>query len=430
MHSGIEYTVSNFLLIVFWMVSANLILDNKYPKVITCILEIVIQSAFWYLFENVFTLFSVMRFFAGFGMPILIMQYFHTDKPLFKLITSLLLVLAMVISEVFSALFLNYDMVMSAELFEKYAFPVYSLFTLLNLTIISAFTAILMAVKRRTKGLVIEKQWFMFILFPASQAFSLYVWFNQFMQAGSYDVRKGIAMLVIDLLADAALIYTIRMTASNTELRIRSEMLEDQVHSQGNYYSHLASTYADIRKMRHDIDNHIYAVEGLLERGEIQDAKEYIHKLSEQDRVEVPFADCRNTVIASYLEKKREDILKEGITFETDLHLPADISISNPDLICIYGNILDNAVEACRNTENSRISLATHYEAPYLTIFCTNTVSETAGEKKRRIPELERGIGSTILSSLADQYDGHFTSGPEEGMYRTEIILKDRKPEN
>ena len=428
MHSGIEYTVSNLLLVIFWMVAANLILDNKYPKVLTVVLEIVIQFTFWYMFENVFVLFSGLRFFTGFAVPILLMQVFHTDKPLFKLITGVLLVTSMIIGEVFLSIFMPYDMVMSGELFEKYAVPVYSLFTLSNLTVISAFTAALMAYKRRYQGLVVEKQWFLFILFPASQAFSLFVWFRQFMAYGNYDPRMVVAMLVIDLLADAALIYTIRMTASSTELRIRSEMLEDQVRSQGNYYNHLASTYADIRKMRHDIDNHIYAVEGLLERNDIQDAKEYIRRLHEQDRAEIPFADCRNTVVASYLQKKREDIIADGISFETDLHLPADLSISNPDLICVYGNILDNAIDACRNTENAKIILKTDYKEPYLTVSCSNTVSDGLQQKKRRIPELERGVGFSILDDITRQYDGQFTHRLKDGMFEAEVILKNTEP--
>ena len=428
MHSGIEYTVSNFLLILFWMISANLIFDSRYPKIITAVLEITIQFTFWYLFENVFPIFSALRFFVGFAMPILIMYFFHTDKPLFKITAGLLLVMTVAISEIFSAALFPYEMAVSGELFEKYAVPVYSFFTLLNLTIISTFTAALMAVKRRTQGLIIEKQWFMFILFPASQLFSLYVWYEQFIQYGDYNAKMVIAMLVIDLLADAALIYTIRMTASNTELRIRSEMLEDQVHSQENYYSHLASTYADIRKMRHDIDNHFYAMEGLLERGEIQDAKDYIHKLGELDNADVSFSDCRNTVIASYLEKKREDIIKGGIAFEANVYLPVKLNISNPDLICIYGNILDNAIEACQNTDNGKISLSTKYKQPYLTISCTNTVPETVKEKKRRIPELERGNGFTILSSLADHYDGSFINEHKDGLFKTAVILKDISP--
>ena len=104
MHSGIEYTVSNLLIAVFWMISANLILDSKYPKVLTVIAEVIIQFAFWYLFEHVFALFSALRFFVGLAVPVILIQFFHTDKPLFKLITAVLLFMTMVISEVILSL--------------------------------------------------------------------------------------------------------------------------------------------------------------------------------------------------------------------------------------------------------------------------------------------------------------------------------------
>ena len=35
-----------------------------------------------------------------------------------------------------------------------------------------------------------------------------------------------------------------------------------------------------------------------------------------------------------------------------DIRLPAETSIANPDLICVFGNILDNAVAAAANVRN------------------------------------------------------------------------------
>ena len=136
------------------------------------------------------------------------------------------------------------------------------------------------------------------------------------------------------------------------------------------------------------------------------------------------FSGCRNTVVSSYLEKKLEDMLQLGIRLETDIHLPPHLSVSNPDLICIYGNILDNAVEACRETENAVITLKTEYRKPYLTVSCSNPVLEKEKEKKQRIPGLERGVGLTILSHIAEQYDGQFVSDRKDNSYSTEIILK------
>ena len=38
---------------------------------------------------------------------------------------------------------------------------------------------------------------------------------------------------------------------------------------------------------------------------------------------------------------------------------------------------------------------------------------------------MERGLGFTILSSLAERYDGQFSTEIKEDLFHTEIILKD-----
>lgn len=65
------------------------------------------------------------------------------------------------------------------------------------------------------------------------------------------------------------------------------------------------------------------------------------------------------------------------------------------------------------------------FQEPYLTISCRNTAKDAPdGSKKRRIPELERGVGFTILNDLARRYDGSFLTEQEDGWFKSEIILK------
>ena len=54
-----------------------------------------------------------------------------------------------------------------------------------------------------------------------------------------------------------------------------------------------------------------------------------------------------------------------------------------------------------------------------------NTVGAAIREKKRRIPELERGIGFQILQELADKYKGSFVHGQEGPWFLTALILKE-----
>ncbi len=425
MHSGTAYIISNIILVAFWMAAANNILDNRYPKLRTFLLECTIQLVFFAVFEMDIPIFTFFRLFSGIAVLCLLLQYFHTDKPSFKLITAFLLFIATFFSEVLLGALLPYDMIISGEIFQKYDFVVYSVYLFLNFTFISVVTAGLRAYKQRYRGLLVERQWFLFAIFPLSQTITMCLFWNAYLQNNLLENKfRVIFVVLLNFIADIVLFYMIRQTSENTELRVRSEMLEEQVKSQENYYEHLASTYTGIRKMRHDIDNHIYAIDALIENNETEKAKEYIQTIRNEDTAAVRFADCRNTVISSYLEKKAEDLEKAGYTFTSDIHLPAQTDISNPDLICIYGNLLDNAAEGAKGIENAEITLRTKYKAPYLTISCENPFHETNKIKQKRIPELERGIGTAILSSLAEQYDGQYTQSAKENKYYTELILK------
>ena len=430
MHTGAAYIVSNIVLTFMWMISANLILDNKYPKYITVIAESVIQLLFWALFELDIPLFTTIRLFSGILLLCILLQVFHTDGAVFKLITAFLIFVASFLSEIVLGALVPYDMLMSGELFARYDVAVYSVYLLLNFTFLSLITVSLRAYKQKYRGLLIEKQWFLFFLFPLSQTIAMVGWWPAYLQFNTLgSPYKVLMMTILNLLADVALIYVIWKTAANTELRIRSEMLEEQVRSQENYYDQLASTYTDIRKMRHDIDNHIYAIQALLDNNDAENASAYIQNIQEKNNTAPLLADCRNTVISAFLEKKTEDLRKSGTAVKTDIHLPVHTGISNPDLICIYGNILDNARDACRDIPDAEITLKTYYKEPYLTIFCQNPVSAPETGRKRRIPELERGIGFTILSGIAENYDGQFTAGQQDNLFVTEIILKEKAGE-
>ncbi len=53
-----------------------------------------------------------------------------------------------------------------------------------------------------------------------------------------------------------------------------------------------------------------------------------------------------------------------------------------------------------------------------------NPVPVQQKAKKRRIPELERGVGSEILYQLAERYDGHYESVQADEFSRTTLFLK------
>ena len=122
-------------------------------------------------------------------------------------------------------------------------------------------------------------------------------------------------------------------------------------------------------------------------------------------------------------KKSRCDAL--GIRFIDEIRvLPADGTIQEIDIISLLGNLLDNAVEACQAAGRKQIALSAHMEKGYLHIEERNPAPAVSTSRKRRIPELERGIGFHILQELAGKYDGSFAASVEQGDFTASLILK------
>ena len=134
---------------------------------------------------------------------------------------------------------------------------------------------------------------------------------------------------------------------------------------------------------------------------------------------------CENPVVDAFLYGRVEEAKKQGIAVKTDIILPVELPISNTDLVIVFGNIIDNAVEACAKLENPGITLDAKIDGSYLIISEENpALPDGDSAKKRRIPELERGFGTQILDSVAEKHSGSCVSKTENGKYSVSVILK------
>ena len=117
----------------------------------------------------------------------------------------------------------------------------------------------------------------------------------------------------------------------------------------------------------------------------------------------------------------------QGFDVEFQVAVPAECGIRNADMVVAFGNLLDNAAEACRNAGEKRIALSAGMERGYLHIREQNPAPVGPVSHDRRIPELERGIGHHILRELAERYDGSFTCHVEHNEFLVDLFL--REPE-
>lgn len=424
---NVVYIIANMILYMMMLGAVQVNCERRWSLARTLLLEAVFSAVCLFI-VTILPLYTVVRLLAGFVLVLAMGQLFHKGSWQRKLFVTAASFLAMFLSEVLFMAMMPRDAMVTGELKRTYPVSMYSLYLFVNLVVITVTALLIRAVNKKLRGQVLEKHWLAFLAFPGSQFIALYVFFNHYIDlALPHHAGQLIVTIAVFVFADAALLLSLQIIEKNSTILARNAILEDQVDAQKQYYAQLTESYENIRKMRHDIDNHLYTIQVLLEEGHTAEAASYARALTETDVARNSFPDCANHVVASYLEKKKGDYQKSGVTLDASVILPAESGVSNPDLICALGNILDNAQEACRELDDPHVVLKIWFKDPYVSIYCVNPVKKPEGNttsKQRKVPELERGIGLFILRDLAEKYDGQMTTEPREGMFETTLILK------
>lgn len=277
----------------------------------------------------------------------------------------------------------------------------------------------------RYKNRLHGSEWALYLLFPLSQYMLLFGWLRVCLSEITFP-RAGyvIAAMLVCMAADAALYIAVRGMAQRSELKARNDILSAQIDRQKDHYTAITAQYENIRRMRHDIAKHLYTMQALLHSERYQDAAAYLSEVSAQTQVQERLGVCENPIVDAYIFSRSQELEKQGYRVQLRVRLPEAIGISNSDLIIAFANLLDNAADACHACEDKTISLTAAVNKGFLTIETENACRTQLQTKKRRIPELERGIGFSIFQELARKYDGSFSYHTENGRFTASLILK------
>jgi len=279
---------------------------------------------------------------------------------------------------------------------------------------------------KRYENQLSAAEWLLYPLFPLSQFVLLYGWLAAAREAMTFS-RVGflLAAMAVCFIADAALFYTIRSLAQRGRLRRENELFSQQLMIQKGHYSAIIAQYETIRRVRHDIASHLYTMESLLSQGNYEVARDYAAQVKDTCSQSFRLGICENPVVDAFLFSRSEELRKQGFHIEMQVSVPSHSTILDTDLIIAFGNLVENAVEACQNAGEKRFSIRVSEEKDFLCIETQNPVSAATAGRKKRIPELERGIGFRILKELSHRYQGSFTYQIRSGVFYTNLILKE-----
>ena len=187
-------------------------------------------------------------------------------------------------------------------------------------------------------------------------------------------------------------------------------------------YQTLESHFTQIARMKHEMNHHMFAIRTLFKNGDYELLDKYLSDIQAGfAELEEPVA-CGSRVIQAILGHAagRARAMGFEIGFEV-LPLPT-LPVPDSDLVSLFMNLLDNALESCANIPDVKarwITVRIKTRPPYLCLSVRNALGEAAGGKD---PVL-RGHGLGIVRKTTEKHGGIASFEYTENAFNAEIAL-------
>lgn len=221
-----------------------------------------------------------------------------------------------------------------------------------------------------------------------------------------YMILVVTAILFLFLLMHVIFYFTVSGIMTQKKAEAHSlfwERQESQFAAQQRYIK-------ESEKARHDFRHSIRTLSELYDAGNYDAVGTYLHRFVDTMPVNEVKYFCSNTALNALLNYYDHLTSQEGIAFSVQVRLPETLPVSDVDICSMIGNILDNAVTACRKAEEKRIQITVLPEnAAQLYIVAVNSfngVVKQEGEKYLSTVRKGSGIGLSSVASTAESYGG------------------------
>ena len=274
--------ISNYIQFNFWGIAMNILLTRRYSRLKTFLLfQLIILGMIF--FPYILLYLSIWRAMIGlitWAAPLVL----YSDKIRKKLVVFALCTVTTMFVELWVAVLLPPEVVaagVSAQTTELQC-GIYAVYDASTALLLAVGTLFLKRFDLKNEQYLTLRHWLGFSLFPISQYVLLCGWFSE-LALEDFSLSKLIFMVIAELIcmvSDAVLYMSMVSIARRSRLAAENELLKKQIDAQKAHYAALTDQYEDIRRMRHDIANHMYTINLLLKDGRTEEAAAYAKGLA------------------------------------------------------------------------------------------------------------------------------------------------------
>lgn len=222
-----------------------------------------------------------------------------------------------------------------------------------------------------------------------------------------------LVLLIVILFVYHIIFNSISIAYENSLDRQKLDSIRHHLSKQKEYYTDLIKYTDEIKYIRHNLRFHISTLQALMANGDVAAANDYMINLSNLvEKMKARYI-CENIILNAMLSTYISFAEMNSIKVEPKVSIQKEINIEDLDLCVIFGNCLENAIEACKKTdsENDRLILVRCMTSNgnLIAFFQNPSMKGNIAFNEDNIPQSSKengGLGLKSVKAIVDKYKG------------------------
>ena len=247
--------------------------------------------------------------------------------------------------------------------------------------------------------------------------------------ATAAEARKLTVLCYILLLILFTLLVTFEWLG--VILRKNRELQQEQqlMLAEQQQYDLMVSTTESLSEWKHDYQGQLRLISTLIEQEKYAELKQFCGQLDSALPASACILCSGNRTIDAVISLHMMEARRLNIRFDTQLYLPHEIPLKDVTFSSLVGNLLDNAIEACKKIpENAAIKFEIRPWKQMMYLFCSNSsdgtyLHGTQGSLLSTKKEKHHGIGIRRIREIVEQAGGTCQFQAEKDHFSVSIMI-------
>lgn len=252
-----------------------------------------------------------------------------------------------------------------------------------------------------------------------------------FLTYSDFCTDKGLVIVSVSLLImNFFTLYLYNQLIESVVQKYETEALKRKAEVYSNQLEVILQTNEKVRTLRHDMKHHMNELKLLAKKYEVKEIQDYIERMNafiDNPKDMVSSGNMEIDSVLNYMLQKAKQELK---LVNTEVELPEHMK-HHFDVNIILGNLLDNAIESAKQTEEKYLKVGITFQKGILKISIENSCLSKKLLKSKdgnrylstKQKKEEHGIGLKSVKKVVEQYQGDMKITSQNDRFCVSLLL-------